>query len=214
MPLDKIGYFSFTRKAANEARDRFLKRNPTLNKKDIRYFQTLHSLAFTRLGLKEENVMQEGNYKKIGETCGVQIKYAAYEKNEWNGIFTSDSEYLSLISLARVKQISVLDQYNLNEHLGKIQRDKLEAIDKEINNYKTVYGLIDYTDMLDKFLGPQPFSSWSLNDNDDWEAPVTYPTDITDKQISWDEDNQRWTAKDVENNLYNWDASGLTWVSA
>jgi DNA helicase-2/ATP-dependent DNA helicase PcrA len=155
VPLDKIGYFSFTRKAANEARDRFLKRNPTLDKKDIRYFQTLHSLAFTRLGLKEENVMQEGNYKKIGETCGVQIKYAAYEKNEWNGIFTSDSEYLSLISLARVKQISVLDQYNLNEHLGKIQRDKLEAIDKEINNYKTVYGLIDYTDMLDRFLGPK-----------------------------------------------------------
>ena len=110
VPLDKIGYFSFTRKAANEARDRFLKRNPTLDKKDIRYFQTLHSLAFTRLGLKEENVMQEGNYKKIGETCGVQIKYAAYEKNEWNGIFTSDSEYLSLISLARVKQISILDQ--------------------------------------------------------------------------------------------------------
>ena len=52
VPLNKIGYFSFTRKAANEARDRFLKRNPTLNKKDIQYFQTLHSLAFTRLGLK------------------------------------------------------------------------------------------------------------------------------------------------------------------
>ena len=33
---NRIGYFSFTRKAANEARDRFLKRNPTLNKKDIR----------------------------------------------------------------------------------------------------------------------------------------------------------------------------------
>jgi|TARA_R110002049_G_scaffold2683_1_gene20003 DNA helicase-2/ATP-dependent DNA helicase PcrA len=153
--LDKIGYFSFTRKAANEARDRFLEINPTLTKKDIKYFQTLHSLAFTRLGLKEENVMQEGNYKKIGETCGVQIKYAAYEKNEWNGIFTSDSEYLSLISLARVKQIGVMDQYNLNEHIGKIQKNKLEAIEKEINNYKNVYGLIDYTDMLDKWLEPK-----------------------------------------------------------
>ena len=71
-----------------------------------------------------------------------------------------------------------------------------------------------YDSAKDKFLAQQPYASWSLNDNDDWEAPVTYPTDITDKQISWDEDNQRWTAKDVENNLYNWDASGLTWVSA
>ena len=47
--LDKIGYFSFTRKAANEARDRFLKRNPTLNKKDIRYFQKTTITGMTQL---------------------------------------------------------------------------------------------------------------------------------------------------------------------
>ena len=84
------------------------------------------------------------------------------------------------------------------------------------NNFRKQYcgkGYV-YDSSKDKFLSPQPYQSWSLDGNDDWEAPVTYPTDITDKQISWDEDNQRWTAKDVENNLYNWDASGLTWVSA
>ena len=44
--LDEIGYFAFTRKAAGEARDRFLAKNEDLTKKDIKYFQTLHSLAF------------------------------------------------------------------------------------------------------------------------------------------------------------------------
>ena len=44
--LNRIGYFAFTRKAANEARDRFLKVKTELTKKDIKYFQTLHSLAF------------------------------------------------------------------------------------------------------------------------------------------------------------------------
>ena len=151
-PLNKIGYFAFTRKAAGEARDRFLKINTHLTKKDIKYFQTLHSLAFNRLGLKEENVMQDLNYKAIGDTCGIQIKYASYETNNWNGIFSSDSEYLSLINLARVKQISVMDQLDLNEHLSKIERDKLDAIEKEINNYKEIYGLIDFTDMIQKFL--------------------------------------------------------------
>ena len=84
------------------------------------------------------------------------------------------------------------------------------------NNFRKQYAGINFTydSAKDKLIAPHPYASWSLNDNDDWEAPVTYPTDITDKQISWDEDNQRWTAKDVENNLYNWDASGLTWVSA
>ena len=152
IPLDKIGYFAFTRKAAGEARDRFLARNEDLTKKDIKYFQTLHSLAFNNLGLKEENVMQEGNYKVIGETCGIQIKYAAYETNNFNGIFSSNSEYLSLINLARVKQISTEQQFDLNEHLTWITRGKLLAIEKEINNYKETHGLIDFTDMLQKFL--------------------------------------------------------------
>ena len=150
--LDQIGYFAFTRKAAGEARDRFLAKNEALTKKDIKYFQTLHSLAFNNLGLKEENVMQEGNYKAIGETCGIQIKYAAYETNNFNGIFSSNSEYLSLINLARVKQISAEQQFDLNEHLTWITRSKLTAIEKEINNYKQTHGLIDFTDMVQKFL--------------------------------------------------------------
>ena len=150
--LDRIGYFAFTKKASEEARDRFLELRPNLTKKDIKYFQTLHSLAFNNLGLKEENVMDELNYKVIGETSGIQIKYAFYEKNAWNGVFTSDSEYLTLINLARVKRIKPLEQLDLNEHLGKVERDKLEAIDIAINQYKKVYELIDFTDMLEKFL--------------------------------------------------------------
>jgi len=152
IPLDQIGYFAFTRKAAGEARDRFLDKNEDLTKKDIKYFQTLHSLAFNNLGLKEENVMQEGNYLSIGETCGIQIKYASHETNNFNGIFSSDSEYLSLINVARVKQISTEKQFALNEHLTWISRPKIIAIEKEINHYKKIYGLIDFTDMLQKFL--------------------------------------------------------------
>ena len=66
-----------------------------------------------------------------------------------------------------------------------------------------------------KFLLPQPYASWALDGNDDWQAPVTYPTDITDKNIQWDEAGQKWTATDYSDpvNNFNWDASGLTWVS-
>ena len=151
-PLNLIGYFAFTRKAAGEARERYLEVNTHLTKKDIQYFQTLHSLAFNTLGLKEENVMQELNYKRIGEECGIQISYASYESNNWNGIFSSNSEYLNLINLARVRQSSPLEELDRNEHLGKIERFKLDAIAKEIEDYKKTHGLIDFTDMLDKFL--------------------------------------------------------------
>ena len=68
----------------------------------------------------------------------------------------------------------------------------------------------------DKFILPKPYDSWALDGNDDWQAPVTYPTDTTDKAIDWDEDNQKWTATgraDPTTN-FNWDASALAWVSA
>ena len=102
-PLTRIGYFAFTRKAAYEARNRFLKEFPNLVKKDLKYFQTLHSFCFNYLGLKEEDVIQEDHYRSIGETIGVRINYANYEKNEYNGIFTSNSEYLNIVNLASVR---------------------------------------------------------------------------------------------------------------
>ena len=201
--LSRIGYFAFTRKAAGEARDRFLKIKTELTKKDIKYFQTLHSLAFNRLGLKEENVMQDLNYKAIGDTCGIQIKYASYETNNWNGIFSSDSEYLGLINLARVKQISVLEQLDLNEHRSRIERDKLDAIDKEINNYKKIYNLIDFTDMIQKF----------LDTNDTPEFDVIFVDEAQDLSlIQWSMINKIekdtgcdvWVAGDDDQAIFGW----------
>ena len=204
IPLGRIGYFAFTRKAAGEARDRYLKVETHLTKKDIKHFQTLHSLAFNNLGLKEENVMQELNYKRIGEECGIQIKYASYETNSWNGIFSSDSEYLNLINLARVRQSSPLEELDRNEHLGKIERFKLDAIAKEIDAYKDQKKLIDFTDMLDKFLDKGDIKN---------KFDVIFVDEAQDLSlIQWkmiqkiEEDNQCdvWVAGDDDQAIFGW----------
>ena len=86
------------------------------------------------------------------------------------------------------------------------------------NNFRKQYAGTGYTydAAKNKFISPKPHASWALDANDDWQAPVTYPTDTTDKIISWDEAGQKWTAKDHEDpqNNFNWDASALAWVSA
>ena len=86
------------------------------------------------------------------------------------------------------------------------------------HNFRKQYAGKGYTfdAAKNKFISPQPYTSWALDENDDWQAPVTYPTDTTDKNISWDEAGQKWTATDFSDpvNNFNWDASGLTWVSA
>tara|TARA_R110000787_G_scaffold258502_1_gene363710 strand:+ start:352 stop:729 length:378 start_codon:yes stop_codon:yes gene_type:complete len=43
-----------------------------------------------------------------------------------------------------------------------------------------------YDSDKDKFIAPQPFASWALDSDDDWQAPLAMPSD--DKRYIWDED--------------------------
>ena len=48
-----------------------------------------------------------------------------------------------------------------------------------------------YDAALDAFIPPQPFASWTLNNETaQWEAPTPYPTD--DKRYTWDEETASW----------------------
>ncbi len=61
---------------------------------------------------------------------------------------------------------------------------------------KNYAGINDtYDSVRDVFYAPQPYSSWTLDeDTCYWEAPVAYPDD--DKRYRWDEDNQTWVEID------------------
>ena len=49
----------------------------------------------------------------------------------------------------------------------------------------------NYDTTRDAFIPPQPYSSWTLNeDTCQWEAPVAYPDD--DKMYNWDESTTNW----------------------
>ena len=90
------------------------------------------------------------------------------------------------------------------------------------NNFRKQYAGIGYSydSSKDKFISPQPYPSWSLDSNDDWQAPVTYPiiTEIDSNLviITWDEDNQKWlgatyTGDPIVTTNYEWDATNLQW---
>ena len=90
------------------------------------------------------------------------------------------------------------------------------------SNFRKQYagiGLI-YDASKDKFILPQPYPTWSLDSNDDWVAPVTYPTiteiDSNIVYTSWDEDNQKWLGEThigdpIVITNYEWDATNLQW---
>lgn len=60
------------------------------------------------------------------------------------------------------------------------------------NNFRVRYAGIGYTfnEELDAFIAPQPFPSWTLNEETaDWEAPTPRPSEGV---WSWNEANQEW----------------------
>jgi|TARA_B100000123_G_scaffold271960_1_gene253096 DNA helicase-2/ATP-dependent DNA helicase PcrA len=147
--IKKIGYFSFTRKAAYEAQSR-AEDKFKIDKDEIPFFRTLHSLAFRSLSIKKERVMKHSDYRDFGLKCGVPIKTAWY--SEEDGMFNSDNAYLRIINKARVQGIPVLDEYDNYNHTLDIERDILYFLDQELKRYKKEKGLVDYDDMLEQFI--------------------------------------------------------------
>jgi len=78
------------------------------------------------------------------------------------------------------------------------------------NNFRKQYAAINYTydSIKDKFIRPQPYQSWSLDNNDDWQPPIPYPITYTlnltnldgnQKQdpYIWNEVNQSWDLQPI-----------------
>jgi len=96
------------------------------------------------------------------------------------------------------------------------------------NNFRKQYAGMDmvYNTSKNKFLNQQPFASWALDSDDDWQAPITYPSVIEGSNfiydIEWNEtkynanNNTGWEATKSNDNaetptVYNW--NGSAWVS-
>ena len=149
-PLDKIGYFAFTTKAATEATNRMLDAYKHLQQKDLKNFRTLHSLAFNRLGMKKAQVMQDEHYEDIGAKLGIEV--TVYSNGQENtGFVDSNSEYFNLINAARIKEVSIEDEYNTGMYSYELEKNLLHILEKELNNYKDSFKLYDFTDMIEKF---------------------------------------------------------------
>ena len=144
----EIGYFSYTKKAAREARDRALVKFPHLDKKHFKYFRTLHSLAFQELGLSTKDVMRDVNYKELSQILGIKLKNTNSRSND--GLAIQDEPYSQIIDLARVRNVSLREQFNISGHLdgGWL---KLKYIADGIEEYKKERNLFEFTDMIVKF---------------------------------------------------------------
>jgi len=203
---NRIGYFSFTQKAAYEARDRAMDKF-NLSEDDLPYFRTLHSLAFRKLGIKKENVMQRRHYDDLGKKINMRIDYNEYDA-EQTGLFTTNSEYLRIIQLAKLRGITPEQQYNLKEHSQDLSVRDLKILSNELQAYKKEYGLIDFNDMITEFVKSDvspKFDVVFIDEAQDlsrmqWDMAKCIWNKTTDSYIAGDDDQAifRWAGADVD----------------
>ena len=123
---------------------------PNLQKKNLKHFRTLHSLAFTQLGMKKAQVMQDEHYEDIGRKLGIEVTVYS-NGEEKTGFVDSDSEYFNIINAARIKNVSIEEEYNTDMYSEDIDKHQLKILKEEVDNYKQAYGLVDFTDMIERF---------------------------------------------------------------
>ena len=143
-----IGYFSFTKKAANEARDRAVQKFPHLNEKlDFPWFRTLHSLAFRCLNVSTNDMMKPENYREFSKETGIEI---SIEMGEEEFMVKADNPILSEINIARIKGEDLRAYYNRSNL--DIEWHHFEYVERAYRHYKESRGLIDFTDLLERII--------------------------------------------------------------
>lgn len=146
-----IGYFAFTRQAANEAVERACARFH-LDKSQLPWFRTLHSFALRLSGIRQEQVMQPEHYKEVGIALGfnLDVEGSSLSGEDAFDLNKSSSPIVNLMNLARLRKIDLRQQYDESEISESWNTVKYVAT--ALQEYKNRYQLFDFTDMLEVFV--------------------------------------------------------------
>jgi len=142
VPIDRIGYFSFTRKAANEARDRAIEKFG-LDKKSFKWFSTLHSCGYHSINQEGRTVMGKPQFKSFADKIGLKAKLVIDTETGM-----SDNVYLNQHNLARARGIPLEEHYRKYVDTTVVEWKYLEHLSTAYDQFKEDNRYIDYADMI------------------------------------------------------------------
>lgn len=149
---ERIGYVTFGRAAIAEAVGRATGKFRELKKSDFPHFSTLHAAAFRALGLSSEEVLGSEALGELSTLTGVPItgrKAAIGESTVADRRMALGDRLLSLIDLARVRGVSLREQYERAD----VDCDwvEVQSFASSLERFKRARGLVDFSDMLSRF---------------------------------------------------------------
>jgi superfamily I DNA/RNA helicase len=154
VPPDRIGYVSFTKRAAHEAVERACKKFK-LDARDLPYFRTLHSMCFRALGLSNADVFEGKKMLEFGDWIGTELTVNRRMDDTTLFGFTAGDRALFMENLARVRCLPLRAAYDQN--CDDLAWSFVDRISRGLAQFKTDRHLVDYTDMLQMFVD----NSWA-----------------------------------------------------
>lgn len=146
-----IAFISFTKKAADEGKDRAMHRFG-LPETEFPHFRTLHSMAFKFLGMRRDQTFGWTHLKELGKKLGMDFK--------GRGQLTDDTEVYGMNTSDRMLFLEGLSRNCLEPLQTVWQRAAEDAINwweldrfaKSLKIFKEANMLLDFTDMLEGFM--------------------------------------------------------------
>lgn len=149
VPPERIAFLSFTRKAAEEARDRAcVKFN--FDKDQLPFFRTIHSLAYRILGVTTADLFSRDHARALGSALGINLSYIQTGYSEGTAVPVGGDYGSILLSLHSLSQVCMIPLYEAWQKFsdGLIPFNKLQHFSESYSEYKTSRNLLDFNDML------------------------------------------------------------------
>ena len=136
---DRIGYFGFTRRAAQEAIERACDKFK-LHRRDLPFFRTLHSLAFMQMGINHNQILTSDKFNDIGEWLKIGGFFGTNvtDQGPYNDFGYGD-KFLEIINIARISQEPLRKVYNASTVPLKTDWARVDYVDRGLKAWKERY---------------------------------------------------------------------------
>ena len=194
---DKIGFFSFSQKAAYEAKDRAREKFQA-SREDLVHFRTLHSFAYRNLAIDDNNLFKKKNWKELSSLVGWDLNFDESDES----IYTNTNhKFVNLINLARLKNTELLEEWRRSEDRS-MSWDRLQYLDDIITGFKDENNLYDYTDMIVRYTLDPIINNFDVLFIDEAQDMPTIQYEMIDKLIK--HSKETFIAGDDDQAIFRW----------
>lgn len=156
---DRIAYVAFTRKAAQEAKERMVEKFG-VEQDSIPYFRTLHSFAFRFIDAEPSQILTDRKLREYAQAEGLNLSKTFIDEfgQAVPQPSTTDERALTADSLMRLTGRHI-DDVSLD--MG-VPTDYVRRVVDDYNEFKEDAILYDFTDMLSRFVNEATLPEFDL----------------------------------------------------